>query len=138
MRDHYMAMKAQLQLDPVLKVSDAARMTGNPPTLAREQYLILYGSTGSLDNDRHTAPQAPNSDATFRYTIRAVSISADGVLLLMTKVYAQLAGRILTITGRKCNPILLDNNNANVEPDMSVVPPLFYLDIDAELKSSRA
>jgi hypothetical protein len=25
-----------------------------------------------------------------------------------------------------------------VEPDMSVVPPLFYLDIDAELKSSRA
>jgi hypothetical protein len=137
MRAHYAAVKAQLEADPALKVSDAARTTGNPPTLAREQYLILYGSTGELVNDRLAAAQAPNSDATYRYTIRAVSISADGVLLLMTKVYAQLAGKVLTVAGRNCSPIVLDNNDANVEPDMSVAPPLFYLDIDVELKSSR-
>jgi hypothetical protein len=137
MRAHYAAVKARLQADAALtdKVFDSARIDADG-NLVRDQYLILFGSPGSRDTGRLTAAQSATADASFDYTIRAVSVSVDGCFMLLEKVYAQLAGFVPTIAGRYCNPISLDGSGFEVEPDMSVSPPLYSVDVDVTLASS--
>jgi len=138
MRAHYAAVKARLEADAALagKVFDSARMAGTPPTLVRDQYVILFAHPGDRDDDRLTAPQAADSDADYEWRIRAVGITADAVLLLLTNVTAQLSGHRLVVAGRACTPIEVESDG-EVEPDLTVYPPLFYGDVYASLHSSR-
>jgi hypothetical protein len=135
---HYEAFKAQIAADSSLKVHDAARTDGKGGLL-REQYVIAIGGPPEeLDDGRLASPQGQLSDAVFSYTARAVSISASGAMLVAARVFAQVVGAVLQIDGRTCLPIELDGADEKVQVDNNVNPPMFYLDQDFTLRSSRA
>lgn len=138
MIEEYKAVKSRVEVNALLgKVEDAARVDGTG-TLRREQYVILFGGPADeLDDDRLGSSPLPTSDAEYEYTARAVAVTALGVLEVMNQVMAQLVGYTPVITGRKCGAIRPGPTD-KVRADYSVKPPLFYLDQDFLLKSSRA
>lgn len=137
---HFKAVKDRLLSDSALAakgVHDTALLdtAGDP---VHGTYVILYGGTpDSLNDYRLTSPQQADSDAEYTFTIRAVSVTGDGVRAVGQKVVAQLVGYRPTIAGRTCSPMTLEYSSG-VIADTSVTPPLFYADIDVLLKSSRA
>ena len=139
MRAHYAAVKDRLNADTVLagKGSDAIRMENGLPV--RATYWVLFGGApDDLDDDRLAAPQQADSDAEYVYTVRFVSVTHDAVLQGAERVIAQLVGWVPTIAGRNCGAIELDEGDANVDADTRVTPPLFFIDLDFILRSSRA
>jgi len=135
----YNAVKAQIEADPLLagKVTDSAKIDSQNG-LVREQYVILFGGPPiTLGDERYTAPQLQDSDAVYSYTVRAVSVTAAGAMLVASKVAAQLIGAVVTVPGRKCERIRLDEADSEVTPDMTVKPPLYALDQDFILVSRR-
>lgn len=139
MRKHYAAVKARLEASPVLagKVHNtiATDAAGVP---IRTSYVILFGgSPDVLDDDRLTSEQSTDSDAEYLYTVRAVGANADAALATADVVKGQLIGFAPTISGRSCPAMWLDDGS-DVEPDVSIKPPLFYIDLEFGLKSNRA
>lgn len=141
MRAHYLAVKSRLLADSALAtkgVFDTVRVDTTSGLPVQATYVVLFGGAADvLDDGRLSAPQLASSDAEYIYTVRAVSTSFDGVMATMTKVHAQLLGFIPTVDGRKCSAITLDNSS-EVRPDNAVNPPMYYMDCDFILKSSRA
>ena len=139
MRTHYAAVKARLEASTVLagKVYNTLAKKADG-TFITTSYVILYGGTpDSLDDERLSSVQSIDSDAEYIYTVRSVSSTADAALATADVAAAQLIGVVLTVSGRVCNPILLDDGGV-VEMDSSLSPPLFFLDNAFLLKSSRA
>jgi hypothetical protein len=135
---HFNAMRALLEADELLDghVEDTARVdqTGLP---IRDNYVILFGGGPDvLDDDRLAAPQLPDSDAEFSYTVRSVAIDADGARMLSGRAFSRFVGVVPTVEGRKCRRIR-HTGGAPVVADNSVRPPLFYCDDDYALNSDR-
>jgi hypothetical protein len=140
MRSHFAAIKNRLLADPALAdrgVYDSALIdSSGTPVLGT--YTILFGGPPDvLDSGRLTGVQTMAADATYTYTVRCVSVTADGVRAAMGKVLNQLVGYTPTIAGRRCTPIVFDFA-ADVRADNAVTPPLFYSDTDFVLKTSNA
>jgi hypothetical protein len=139
MREHFEAVKSRLLADAALAsrgVYDSALMEDGVPVIGT--YMILFGGApDSFDDARLSAGQSMSSDATYVYTVRAVSPSADGVRSALQKVFAQLLGFVPVIAGRRCSPLTF-NFSTEVRADNAVSPPLFYADSEFTLKSSRA
>ena len=136
--DTFAAVKARLEDHPQLtgKVFDSARV--GTSGLIRDNYVILFGNgPDTLDDDRLSAPQLPDSDAEFLYPVRAVGTTTAAVRLLTQAVFAQLVGHELVIPGRTSTRIKLDDSTP-IEVDYSTPPPLFYSDADYTFKTSRA
>ena len=139
MRIHYAAVKARLEASAALagKVYNTLARKADG-TLITTSYVILYGGTPDvLDDERLSSVQSIDSDAEYIYTVRSVSSTADGALATADVASTQLITAVLVISGRLCNPILLDDGGV-VEMDASLSPPLFFLDNAFLLKSSRA
>lgn len=135
MLKHFSAVKARLvsQLPVAVTVQDTAMVDG-VGGLVKAQYVILFGGGPDvLDDDRLTAPQLPDSDAEFLYSARCVAVTADGARGVAQLVVNALVGFRPVVAGRNCSPIELDGSD-NVALDK----PLWYLDLDFVLKSSRA
>ncbi len=133
--DEYAAVKARLVADTALTVRDTVYDSAGE--LYRGTYVVLFGGGPDvLDDGRVTKPQDPDSDATYVYTARCVSATADGVRSTLKHVVTQLVGFIPTVSGRRCDAIRLTHSQ-NVEPDVSVKPPLFYSDAEFTLVSFR-
>ena len=138
MRAHFAAVKARLNADAALagKGSDAIRMEAGLPV--RDTYWVLFGGApDELDDGRLSAPQRADSDAEYVYTVRFVSVTHDAVLQGAERVVAQLVGWSPTVAGRNCGAIVLDDQQP-VDADTRVSPPLYFIDLDFVLKSSRA
>lgn len=136
---HYAAVKARLQADTIIapKVFDAARVDATG-ALIRDTYVILFGGPpDDLDDGRNTSPQSSGSDAVYLYPTKVVSITAIGALGFAKKVSDHLVGFRPVIANRLCGEIALDDADP-VEVDFSVTPPLYYVNQDFILKSSRA
>lgn len=141
MRAHYQAVKSRLLADSALStkgVFDTVRVDSTSGLPVQATYVVIFGGAPDvLDEGRLSAPQQASSDAEYIYTVRAVSTSFDGVMATMTKVHTQLVGCIPVVEGRKCSPMVLDASS-EVRPDNAVSPPMYYMDCDFVLKSSRA
>lgn len=141
MRAHYQAVKARLHADSALSakgIYDAVRVDPTQGLPVQATYIVLFGGAADvLDDGRLSAPQLANSDAEYTYTVRAISTTVDGVMAVMTKVHTQLVGCIPIVAGRNCSPMSLDFSS-DVRPDNSVNPPMYFMDCEFILKSSRA
>lgn len=140
MRAEYAAVKAQINGDAALsgKGFDTARVdsTGLP---IRDTYWILFGGApDELGDGRLTGVQSADSDAEYLYTVRMVSVTTDGVLAGADKISGRLVGWAPVIPGRKCEPMILDTDEPQVDADTRVNPPLMFMDLDFVLKSNRA
>lgn len=140
MRQHFEAVKNRLLTDSALAakgVHDTALVdTAGKPVAGT--YVVLFGGIpDSFDDGRLTIVNKADSDAEYLFTCRAVSTTADGVRSISQKVMNLLIGWTPNVSGRKCTPIEFDFSS-DVRSDMSILPPLFYADIDVKFNSSRA
>lgn len=136
---HYNAMKAWLEGEPALtgKVH-AAALVSSTGVIVRDTYVILFGGPpDSLESGRLAAPQRIDSDAEYLYPARCVSTTPSGALAVAAKVLGRAVGAVLTVPGRVCQPIRLDDSGP-VTPDDNITPPLYYVDVDLLLASSPA
>lgn len=139
MQTHYAAVKARLEANANLtgKVYNTLAKKADG-TLITTSYVILYGGTPDvLDDGRLSSVQLATSDAEYLYTVRSVGVNADAALATASVAASQLVGFVPVITGRSCNPILLDDGGS-VQMDSSLSTPLFFVDTDYLLKSNRA
>jgi hypothetical protein len=136
---HYNAVSTFLAggVDLTDRVFDTARVDAQGQ-LIRDTYAVLYGgSPDELDDKRFTAPQQVSSRAEFVYPVRSVSITPDGARKLADKVSSRLVGGVVTVEGRSCDPMRL-TLGGGVETDRSVTPPLYFIDDEYTLVSTRA
>jgi hypothetical protein len=138
MRLHFAAVKSRLLEDAALAdkgVYDSALVDSSGVPILGTYSILFGGAAESLESGRLTGVQSVDSDASYSYTVRCVSVSPDGVRAATTKVLTQLVGFAPTVEGRNCSPIVFDFG-ADVRVDNSVNPPLFYADSDFVLASS--
>ena len=136
--DHFDAVRSRLNAHPMIanQVYDIAR-TGTAG-LIKANYLILFGGPPeSLNDDRAFGTQQADSTAEFIYTVRAVGTTPAAVRAWSDAAFTQLVGHVLTIPGRKCDRIILDDSTP-IQEDKGATPSLYYSDTDYLLRSSRA
>lgn len=131
---HFDAVKARLESSPMTasNVFDIART--NTTGLIKANYLILFGGPPDvLDDDRLSAPQLPDSNAEFLYTVRSVGTTPAAVRLWSDAAMTLLVGHTPVVAGRNCSRITLDDSDPIQQDGV-----LYYADTHYELKSSRA
>lgn len=136
---HFNAVKARLSESAFIgsNVYDIAR-TNTDGGLVRANYLVLFGGPPDvLDDDRLAAPQLPDSEAEFVYTVRAVGTTPTAVRDWSDKALTQLVGHVPVVVGRSCGAIELDGSDP-IQEDRGATPSLYYSDTDYLLRSSRA
>ena len=141
MRAEYTAYVARLRDHPMLsnKTETVIRLTtGGEP--ARANYVIATPAIPfDLDDRRYTAPQEADSARFLSWDVRAVAVDADGLLQLMEAVITQSVGHVLTVEGRRCDPIRMATDaveEGTVKYDRTA--RLFYVDASFETWSRRA
>lgn len=135
-RDHYEALRARLETDAALagKGSDSIKLNDRGE-LIRETYWVLSGGETSYPIERMTATQA-SGDLESVFNWRLISPSANAVRIGIDKASQLLRGWVPVIAGRSCAAATVDV--FEVEPDLSVRPPIFFADVEITLRSSAA
>lgn len=134
----FAAVKAMFAAVPVLagKVRDSA--FNEVGEVARGNYVVLFGAgPDSLDDDRDgtmVIPR-PDSDAVYEFGGKAVGTDPGAVLLILDAAKS-LVGQKPTVSGRRCDPILVEFEKVKV--DNSVSPPMFFSDFFVSFTSRRA
>jgi hypothetical protein len=137
--EHYAAVETQLKAGVNLssKVFDTARRDASG-ALIRDTYLVLFGGApDTLTSGRFTLPQQGDSDADFVYTVRAVSVTPDGVRAILSAACTQLIGAVVTAEGRRPSRIRLTLAH-EVQSDDSIQPPLYFSDTEFTLSTVKA
>lgn len=141
MRAEFSAFVARLRAHTMLanKTDTVVRLTtGGEPV--RANYIVASpGIPDSLGDDRYTAPQRPDSNRFLSFDVRVVAVDADGVLQLVDAVIEQTVNQVLTVTGRRCDPMRLATDaveEGTVKYDRTA--RLFYVDLSIEFWSRRA
>lgn len=128
-RTHFDAFKSRIAADATLDVHDSKAPRSSDGTLLYDTYVVLYGGGPEmLDDERATAAIRANSTVEYVYTTRSVAPDAAGCRSVHDHVATQVAGYVLTVSGRACRPIRHTGGDANPLPDDSVRPPLFFMD----------
>lgn len=134
---HFAAVKARLEANTKLtgKVNDSILETPNGAPFKGSYLVLLGGEAESVESNRFTAPQLPDSDAEYVYTVRTVATTAAGVRAFQAVVSAQLTGHKLIVAGRNCSRMrLIDSSH----PLQDVKFPVFWADQDFAVMSRRS
>jgi len=137
-QEHFAGVRTLIvaEVPVAVQVVDSV-LTSSTGDLVRATYVVLFGGgPDSLDDDRLTAPQVADSDAEYGYTARCVSVTADGARTLAGRVFMAV-GNVPVVAGRNCGPLGFDASNP-LQVDNNAKPPLFYIDVELSLTSSRA
>lgn len=108
MRAEFEAFKSRLEGSSILagKVFPVVRKDDDGPV--RANYVVARSSVPDrLDDLRHTAVPVFESSRRFTYDVRVVTVDADGLDTLGEAVLKQLVGHVLTVPGRRCDPVRL-------------------------------
>ena len=135
---HFAAFRALLLAVAILvgKVYDNVRRVDGKPV--RAHYIVLFpDAPAELDDNRFTARQRVDSRSKWRYDVRIVATTADGLLELADAVMS-LIGKIPNVTGRKCDPVSLVPGVEEGKGRFDPVTDLHYLDLSFEFVSRRA
>ncbi|MFZ4843952.1 hypothetical protein [Mycetocola saprophilus] len=117
------------------RVFDAARLDSKGG-LVRDNYVIVTVARGSLGDERLTAPQRADSDADYYIDIRTVATTAAAARMLLDRTEQQLLNGPLAVQGRACTSVVCGVTRP-IATDMTVTPPLFYVDADYSFTSRR-
>lgn len=130
------AVKALFGAVPVLagKVKDSA--FDEFGKVARGNYVVLYGAGPDLDDERDRTMVIPRPDSDAEYEFGGKAVGTDpGAVLLILDAAKSLVGRKPVVTGRRCDPLMIDFGSVKV--DNSVSPPLFFSDFFVSFTSRR-
>ncbi|TAJ46357.1 MAG: hypothetical protein EPO52_17645 [Herbiconiux sp.] len=135
---HFDALTARLLSDPRLagKVFDTT--VNSDGTVRTGEYLVLFGGNpDQVTSGRFNAPQMPDSDAVYRYTLRGVGGSKDAARDMCAAGFALLVGFQPVIAGRNCSRIRHDGADP-IDRDPNESIPLWFGDDDYVLNSYKA
>ena len=140
MRAEYSAFLARLRAHPSLaNKTDTAVRTDSAGTPVRANYIVAFPAIpDDLRDARYTALQSVDSDRFLSFDVRAVAVDAEGLLLHVDWVMSQLIGHVLTVPGRRCDPIRMATDGVEegtVQYDRT--SRLFYVDMSFEFWSRR-
>mgnify|MGYP000931461255 CR=1 FL=1 len=134
---HFEAFKAAIP-SPVAAHDSTAPLAPDKSIL-RASYAVLYdvGTVAPPDDERLTAPQRSTSKVTWQYVVKSVGTSPFAARSVDSAVADGLVGKPLTVTGRKLDPIRLDDVGP-VKEDTDVSPPLYFIESVYLLRSQPA
>lgn len=135
--DHFEAFKGAIP-SPVA-AHDTIVPTLSDGEVLRASYSVLYdvGADDPPDDDRYTAAQRAESKVTWRYVVKSVGVTPFAARAVDSAVAKGVVGAVLTVSGRKCDPIELDEVGP-VKEDTSISPPLYFIESDYLLTSREA
>lgn len=141
MRAEYNAFLARLRAHAQLaNKTDTVVRFNTDGTPVRANYVVAFPAVpDSLGDDRYLALQAIDSDRYMSFDVRVVAVDADGLMMLVEAVMAQLIRFTLTVPGRRCDPIRMATDGVEegrVEYDRTA--RLYYVDMSYEFWSHRA
>ncbi len=138
MFSHFFAFRDLLLAVAVLvgKVYDNVRPVDGKPV--RANYIVLFpDAPAELNDNRFTARQRADSRSKWRYDVRIVATTADGLLELADAVMTVI-GKIPAVSGRRCDPVSLVPGVEEGKGRFDPVTDLHYLDLSFEFQSRRA
>ena len=138
MRLHYLAFQALMLAIPVLanKIFSNVRITNGQPV--RANYIVHFADApAELNDNRFTARQRADSRSKWRYDVRIVATTADGLLGLADAVMTVI-GKVPVVSGRRCDPVSLVPGVEEGKGRFDPVTDLHYLDLSFEFVSRRA
>lgn len=138
MFSHFVAFRALLLAVAVLvgKVYDNVRRVDGKPV--RANYVVLFpDAPAELGDNRFTSRQRVDSRSRWRYDVRIVATTADGLLELADAVMSVI-GKIPVVSGRRCDPVSLVPGVEEGKGRFDPVTDLHYLDLSFEFVSRRA
>jgi hypothetical protein len=133
---HFDAVKAAIPA-PVAAHDTAVPLVGGQ--VLRSSYTVLHdmGVDGAPEDDRYTKAQSKDSAVTYRYVVKSVGVTPFAARSVDDAVGNALIGKALTVQGRTCEPLRLDDSG-QVEEDRTVSPPLYVIESDYLLTSKAA
>lgn len=139
MRAHFAGFEGLLLAVPMLSghVYPNVRLgDGGEPT--RDNYVVLYpDGPADLGDNRYTARQALDSRSRWRYDVRVVATSVDGLLMWADAVMSVI-GSVPVVAGRRCDPVSLVPGVEEGKGRFDASSRLHYLDLSFEFWSRRA
>lgn len=134
---HFEAFKASIP-SPVAAHDTTAPLAPDK-TILRASYAVLYdvGAVAPPDDGRLTSPQRSTSAVTWQYVVKSVGVAPFAARSVDSAVADGLVGKVLTVTGRKLDPLVLDDVGP-VKEDTSVSPPLYFIESVYLLRSQPA
>lgn len=132
---HFLAFKALMVAVSALsnKVYANVRLAAGSPV--RENYVVLFpDGPADLGDGRLTALQRAGSRARYRYDVRVVATTAEGVLTLADAVMS-LIGKVPTASGRSCTPVQLVPGVEEGRGRFDSVTDLHYMDLSFQFWS---
>lgn len=134
---HFEAFKAAIP-SPVAAHDSTAPLAPDK-TILRASYAVLYdtGTVAPPDDGRLTSPQRSTSAVTWQYVVKSVGVAPFAARSVDSAVADGLVGKVLTVTGRKLDPLVLDDVGT-VKEDTSVSPPLYFIESVYLLRSQPA
>ena len=140
MRAEYSAFLARVRAHSMLSnKTDTVVRTDAGGAPVRANYVVVFPAIpDGLGDDRYSALQRVESDRFMSFDVRVVAVDADGLLMLVEAVMAQLIGHALDVSGRRCDPIRMATDaveEGTVKFDRDA--RLFYVDMSFEFWSRR-
>ena len=139
---HYSAFETRVKARvPALSafVFDGDAPPNADGTVKRASYVVLHDMGFDVQDDaRLTVTVQDAADGMYRVVGRVVGETRAAVRAVVDVLKSQLVGQVLTIAGRRCEPIAVESGPHPVERDDDVSPPLFWVDLDFIWRSQRA
>ena len=109
MRGEYVAFRTRMEGHPVLegRVDTAVRFSDGGAAVRDNYVVVKPAAPDMLRDDRYLVVQRSGGKRRFTWDVRVVATSADGVLLLGESDIEQMVGHVLSVPGRRCEPIEL-------------------------------
>jgi hypothetical protein len=140
-RAEYNAFVARLRAHTQLaNKTDTVVRFNTDGTAVRANYVVAFPAVPhELRDRRFTAEQKLDSDRYLSFDVRVVAVDSDGLMLLVEAVMAQLVNHALTVSGRRCDPIVMATDGVEEgRVDYDRTSRLFFVDLTFEFWSRRA
>lgn len=136
MRAHYLAFRLLLTSVPLLSgmVFSAVRRVSGAPV--RDNYVVLFPDGPADFALRYTEQQSPGARSRWRFDVRVVATTADGMLQIADQVLL-VVGQVPVVAGRVCEPVRLVPSVEEGKGQYDPVTDLHYMDLSFEFWSSQ-
>lgn len=131
--EYFTALKARIEAGTGLagKVYDTVRLDATG-ALIRDNYVVLFSPVPvATPQERHAHVQTFADTVEFDIDFRVVGISPQAVRLTLSRVFTQLVGHQVAITGRQPAKVTV-SGGSRIREDQSVKPFLYFADASAE------
>lgn len=137
-QEHFEQLIAHARARPNLIVHDSAAPLDSAGQIVRGQYVVLHDAgPDEIGDNRFTKRRTDTAGRTMRAVGKCVGVDPAAARRVAAAFKTQMDGHELTVPGRKCWPILIDDES-EVDKDEKVSPPLWFVEVDITYRTDPA